>query len=80
MNKQKLSKMMSESDQLEKKWSDSDLISFGNYIIRIRQENVSWKEVSHADYMNFLEEYDKKEFVRVIRSQKIDYLLNEKPD
>jgi len=78
MNKQKLSKMMSESDQLEKKWSDSDLISFGNYIIRVRQDKVSWKEVSHADYMNWLEEYDKLEFKRIIRNQKINDILNQK--
>jgi hypothetical protein len=72
MNKQKLSKMMSESDQLEKKWSDLDLISFGNYLRDVG------REVSHSDYMNWLEEYDKLEFKRITRNQKINDILDEK--
>lgn len=59
------------------KYTEFELVDFANYVLQMRRYKIAQdSDVTHAEFMNWLEARKPQEFIRRVREYKLDLLFN----
>ena len=60
------------------KYTEFELVDFANYVLQMRRYKITGdSDVTHAEFMNWLEQRKPQEFIRRVREYKLDLLFSE---
>ena len=59
------------------KYTEFELVDFANYVLQMRRYKITQdSDVTHSEFMNWLEQRKPQEFIRKVREYKLDLLFD----